>query len=86
MSRSREQSKTDLLAFLRTIQRTGVAVESLGDNEPLVTSGLIDSLAVLQIINYLENTYGIDFSIEGVDPEQLGTVGNILDLIEKKRK
>lgn len=61
-------------------------VESLDEHERLVASGLIDSLSILQIISYLENTYGIDFSSRGVDPEQLGSVGNILDLIEEQKK
>jgi len=83
---SREDLKADLLQFLHGIQRAGAPVEALGEYERLVSAGLIDSLAVLQIITYLETTYGIDFSINGVDPEQLGSVGDILDLIEKKTK
>jgi acyl carrier protein len=34
----------------------------LVSDENLVTSGLIDSLALVEIVVYLENTYGIDFS------------------------
>jgi acyl carrier protein len=86
MNTSREQRKTDLLRFLHTIQRAGMPVESLDEHKRLVASGLIDSLSILQIISYLENTYGIDFSSRGVDPEQLGSVGHILDLIEEQKK
>ena len=83
---NREAYRPDLLRFLRTIQKAGVPVESLGERDRLVASGLIDSLAILQIVSYLESTYGIDFSIRGVDPEQLGSIGNILDLIEQEKK
>ena len=86
MNTSREQNKADLLRFLRTIQRAGLPVESLDEQARLVASGLIDSLAILQIISYLEGTYGIDFSTRGVDPEQLGSIGGILDLIGEDRK
>jgi acyl carrier protein len=51
-----------------------------------VASGLIDSLAILQVVVYLESTYGIDFSVLGVSPEELGAIGGILDLIERERK
>ena len=37
----------------------------------LVESGLIDSLAVLEIVSYLESTYAIDFTERGIEPEQL---------------
>ena len=83
---TREQRRQALLQFLRTIQKAGMPVESLGERDRLVASGLIDSLAILQIVACLETTYGIDFSIRGVDPDQLGSVGNILDLIEQEVK
>lgn len=86
MNSSRAERKAALLRFLHGIQRAGVPVETLKEYERLVPSGLIDSLAVLQIISWLEETYGIDFSISGVDPEKLGSVGDILDLIEKEKE
>lgn len=85
MSAKRLQRKTDLHQFLHTIQKAGMPVEGLSETDRLVASGLIDSLAILQIVSYLESTYGIDFSIRGVDPEQLGSIGNILDLIEQEK-
>lgn len=84
MSAAREERKTDLLAFLGTIQKAGLPISSLGEAERLVASGLIDSLAVLQIVAYLETTYDIDFSSRGIDPEQLGSIGGILDVIEQE--
>jgi len=50
----------------------------------LIESGLIDSLAVLEIVTYLEETYGIDFVDKGVDPGELSSIGGILDFIESE--
>ena len=83
MSEVRAQRKRHLLQFLRSIQKAGMPVESIGDQDPLVATGLIDSMAVLQIVLYLEQRYKMDFSALGVDPEQLGTIDDILDLIER---
>lgn len=85
MSSGYEQNLQALKVFLRGIQRPGVSVESLGVDDNLVQSGFIDSLAVVQIALYLENTYNIDFSARGFDPERLATLGNILQLIEEER-
>ena len=74
-----------LRQFLRTIQKPGVVVESLGLDDPLVASGLLDSLAIMQIVVYLEETYGIDFSASGFAPERLATMGSIVALIEQAR-
>lgn len=86
MNPTREERRNHLVEFLKGIQKAGVSVEQLGDDEGLVASGLIDSLAIMQIVVYLEETYGIDFSKTGIDPEELGTIGGILDLIERETR
>jgi acyl carrier protein len=69
--------------FLRTIQRPNLPIHRIGLNDDLVQSGLIDSLAVIQIVAYLEELYNIDFSVLGFDPERLATMKNILELIDE---
>jgi len=85
MNDEKKQRREDLLRFLRTLQKPGKSVERLGDDEGLVASGLIDSLALVQIVVYLEDTYGIDFSERGFDPDRLASTASILDLIEEVR-
>jgi acyl carrier protein len=65
------------------IQRPDRPIEEIDDDQGLVQSGLIDSLALLQIVLYLEQTYNIDFRENGVDPAELSSVGAILGLIER---
>ena len=85
MSTTREQLLADLKVFLRTIQKPNKPVDSVGLDERLVTSGLVDSLAIMQIVVYLEEQYGIDFAASGFDPDRLATMGSIVDLIEQAR-
>ncbi len=85
MSASREQLLADLKQFLRTIQKPNRPVESVGIDERLVASGLVDSLAIMQIVVYLEEQYGIDFAANGFDPDRLATMGSIVELIEESR-
>lgn len=82
----RAQHKKNLTDFLRTIQRPDRPLEALDENRSLVEAGLIDSLAVLQIVLYLEQNYGIDFRETGLDPGELTSVRSILDLIERQAK
>lgn len=85
MSTTREQWLVDLKQFLRTIQKPNKPVESVGVDERLVASGLVDSLAIMQIVVYLEEQYGIDFAASGFDPDRLATMGSIVDLIAETR-
>ena len=79
-----EQRKSDLISFLRTIQRPDVALQEIDGDLSLVESGLIDSLALLQIITYLEQTYGIDFREKGIDPGELRSVNTILEFVARE--
>ncbi|MFN8599580.1 MAG: phosphopantetheine-binding protein [Candidatus Binatia bacterium] len=82
---AREERTRDLLAFLRTIQKPGAPIEEVSEDVSLVEAGLIDSLAVLEIVSHLESTHGLDFAEAGIDPGDLTTIGGILDLIERLR-
>ena len=80
---SRSANREQLLTFLETIRWPDVAAASLDDGDNLVDVGLIDSLAVLQIVLFLESEFGINFASTGVDPGRLYTVSSILDLIDE---
>ncbi len=81
----REQLKADLIEFLSTVRRPGRPIEEIDENDDLVDCGLIDSLAQLEIILYLERTYDMRFDAMGFDPGRLGSVAKILDLIAANR-
>lgn len=80
----RERSRQELIDFLRTIQKPDYPLAAIDGESGLVESGLIDSLALLQIVTYLEETHGVDFSERGIDPGDLRSVNAILDLIARE--
>jgi acyl carrier protein len=82
---TREENRQKLLAFLETISRPDVVPSSMAESEDLVAAGLVDSLAVLQIVMFLEEEFDFDFAASGTDPGRLRSVESILDLIEESR-
>ena len=48
--------------------------------------GLLDSLAIEQLIAFLETRFGITFSDEELVPENFETVNRLADLVDRKRK
>lgn len=82
---SRVERERALLAFLRTIQKPGAPIEQVAEDVSLVEAGLIDSLAVLEIVSHLETTYGLDFAEAGIDPGDLTSIAGILELVERLR-
>ena len=80
----RQRHRERVLEFLRTIQKPDRPLDTVAETDSLVESGLIDSLALLEIVAFLEEQYRIDFTAVGLEPEQLTSVSGILDLIERE--
>jgi acyl carrier protein len=51
---------------------------------PLISGGILDSIATLKLVMFLEERYGISFEAHEVDKEHLDTVGRIVRLVESK--
>jgi len=79
-------TRAALIRFLGTIARPGQSAERVTDEQNLVDAGVIDSLAMVQIILYLEKEHGVDLLKAGLDPAELATVGGILRAIASGRK
>ncbi|HEX4994093.1 MAG TPA: acyl carrier protein [Methylomirabilota bacterium] len=82
----RHRHRERVLDFLRTVQKPDRPLDTVAETDSLVESGLIDSLALLEIVAFLEEQYGIDFAAVGLEPEQLTSVSGILDLIEREAR
>ena len=51
------------------------------DSEPLITSGRLDSIDVLEIVTFVETRYGVDFSVRAFDPGDFDTIESIVKLV-----
>jgi acyl carrier protein len=51
---------------------------------PLITGGILDSLATMKLITFLEDRYGITMDAHEVDPEHLDTIALIEQLVRSK--
>jgi acyl carrier protein len=52
---------------------------------PLVSSGILDSLATLKLVSFLEQTFAIRLKPHETDEEHLDTLEAICGLVESKR-
>jgi acyl carrier protein len=56
----------------------------LTDSTPLISAGILDSIATLKLVAYLENTFSITMAAHETDAEHLDTITLIAGLVRAK--
>ena len=67
--------------YLRTDDR-----HLLNSDTPLLTSGIIDSIGILGLINFIETRFGIEFMPRELDRDRLETIDRICTAVRGKLK
>jgi acyl carrier protein len=65
--RDRHHLREEVIGFLNTVARPGCQVDGMDDDANLIDAGVIDSLAVVQVIAYLEQNYDLHLQSAGID-------------------
>jgi acyl carrier protein len=60
-------------------------VRDLGEDESLLEAGVLDSMAIVKLIAFLEERFGTTLTDEEFDPENFETLKAIEALVERKR-
>jgi acyl carrier protein len=58
--------------------------DSLRDEDSFLESGIIDSTGILELVTFLENTYGIKVKDDELVPENLDSINNISAYLTSK--
>lgn len=59
---------------------------NLTDDLPLISGGILDSIATLKLVLFLEEHYAITLEAHEADREHLDTVNRIAGLVESKKR
>lgn len=62
----------------------GESPEELTDSTPLVTGGILDSVAALELVAFLEERYGFEFQAHEVNVENINTISDITRFVRSK--
>jgi acyl carrier protein len=76
---------TDILQFLKSRGFLD-GRSSLKDNESLTETGVIDSIGLLQLVDYLESTYKIEIPMELITPDNFDTLSGISQSVMNLKK
>ena len=57
---------------------------SVADDQPLLDSGLIDSMGIFELVSALENECGVRIEDDELIPENFNSIDTITGLVEQK--
>lgn len=77
--------ETVLMAFIaeELLRRPGIALDA---RSSLISAGILDSLALLKLILFVEQRFGVKVGDGDVTPDNFETVAVIRSLIESKQR
>jgi acyl carrier protein len=74
----------DIVCFIKENYIMGRNEVVLDPDVSLIESGIMDSTGVLELVEFLETTYGIRIEDEELMPENLETITNIVNFLQTK--
>ena len=80
-----EEIKASVRSFILDEFLPGEDPNELTDATPLITGGILDSLATMKLVLFMEERFGVRLEAHETDPEHLDTIADIERLIRAKR-
>jgi len=59
--------------------------DELTDQTPLITGGIVDSLAMLKLVAFVEDEFDIELEAHETGMDYMNTIADITALVESKR-
>lgn len=79
-----EKLASSIRSFI--LQHFPAARKSLVDDQvPLLSSGIVDSLGMLDLVSFLEKSFSIQIADEELTPENFATVATLASFVQTKR-
>ena len=79
-----ESLKAEIRNYLMT-HRASKEVGSISDDGSLLEAGVIDSLAMVDLISHLQKTYDITIPEDDMTPENFDSITAIASYVESRR-
>ena len=79
------QTADTIRQFILTRYLPGETADNLRDDTPLRSSGILDSLATLSLISFLEEQFKIELEAHETDIDNFDRIEDIAALVERKQ-
>ena len=77
--------KEQIRQYILTEFLPGESPANLKDDTPMRTSGVLDSMATLQLVTFVEERFGIEVEAREAGVENFDSINSIAAFVERKR-
>ena len=81
-----ESVKSAVRHYILCTHLPGEAPDALRDDTPLQTSGILDSLATVGLIAFVEKAFGVELDVADTSVERFDTIADIAATIARKQE
>ncbi len=81
---TKENIQSKIVGFISNNVFSGKIPADFTNNSPLVSSRLMNSITVLQMVSFLEEELKVEFEAHEISADNLDTVNILTDFIAKK--
>ena len=74
-------TEVQILQALTTYFADELGAKDLGGDDSLLSSGVLDSLAIVKLLSFVEEEFDVEISDADFDPENFETLNTIAKLI-----
>ncbi len=74
----------DVKQYILDTYLPGEDPKALTPRTPLISSGILNSIATLDLVAFLETRYGVELEAHDVDQSRLGTLESIALMVKSK--
>lgn len=85
MNEDRQDIEGAIKEFILAEFLPGEDPAALTDATALVTAGILDSIATLKVVTFLEERFGVNIEAHETDVEHMNTVADMARLVRSKR-
>jgi acyl carrier protein len=84
MTLSETEIRSKIFEFLKTNFFLDTIATPITDMDSFLEKGIIDSTGVLEVINFIQNDFGVEVLDEEILPENIDSVSNIVSYLARK--
>ena len=81
-----DEIKAKVKEFILREFLPGEDPNELQQDTPLITGGILDSIATLKLVAFLEEQFGVSIAAHEADVDHLNTLSDIATLVKSKQK